>query len=203
MRSGQSSVVQRSAVARLARVRGRIYAASGKVDDAEAAFQHGLQQLQGLSMPFERALLELAYGQVLRRDGKRRAAALQLQACNDTFVILGAQPYLETIRARVGRVRLDFAGQAGFRRTAPDPAGTERGTTDRTGVEQPRYRVRADAQRQDSAVPPHACVLQTRGHLTGPARSDLPQRRSLGHAPRLIRDTSTRSPRITRERPRI
>ncbi len=85
----------RLAVARLARVRGRIWAASGKVDDAEATFQHGLQQLQGLSTPFEQALLELAYGQVLRREGRRRVAALQLQACHDRFVILDAQPYRE------------------------------------------------------------------------------------------------------------
>lgn len=105
---------QRSAVARLARVRGRIYAASGKVDDAEAAFQHGLQQLQGLSMPFERALLELAYGQVLRRDGKRRAAALQLQACNDTFVILGAQPYLERSERELVACGLTPSGRRDF-----------------------------------------------------------------------------------------
>ena len=49
-------------------------------------------------MPFERALLELAYGQALRRQGKRRAAAAQLQAAQERLDILGARPYLERCR---------------------------------------------------------------------------------------------------------
>jgi DNA-binding CsgD family transcriptional regulator len=46
-------------------------------------------------MPFERAQLELAYGQVLRRAGKRRAAASQLQAARDRLTSLNARPYLQ------------------------------------------------------------------------------------------------------------
>jgi DNA-binding NarL/FixJ family response regulator len=46
-------------------------------------------------MPFQRALLELAYGQILRRAGQRRAAAHQLQAARDRFAGLKARPYLE------------------------------------------------------------------------------------------------------------
>src|SRR5205085_3785272 len=45
---------------------------------AEPAFQRGLHHAQPLAMPFEHALLELAYGQFLRRSGKRRAAAARL-----------------------------------------------------------------------------------------------------------------------------
>ena len=38
------------------------------------AFEHSLDQLDGLPLPFERALTELAYGQMFRRRGHRRAA---------------------------------------------------------------------------------------------------------------------------------
>ncbi len=86
---------RRLEIARLARVRGRLESAHGRAKEAEAAFQYGLEQIDDLPLPFERALLELAHGQTLRRNGKRRAAAVQLQAAADRFAILEAQPYLE------------------------------------------------------------------------------------------------------------
>jgi DNA-binding NarL/FixJ family response regulator len=76
-------------------VRGHLEAATGRPDLAESAFQHGLDQLSGLSLPFERAQLELAYGQLLRRRGQRRAAASQLEAARSRFVALGAHPHVE------------------------------------------------------------------------------------------------------------
>ena len=82
-------------VARLARVRGRLESARGNVREAEAAFQHGLDRLGERPLPFERALIEFAYGQTLRRHGKRRIAAAQLQAAADRLAILDARPYLE------------------------------------------------------------------------------------------------------------
>jgi DNA-binding CsgD family transcriptional regulator len=81
--------------ARLARVRGRLESARGKAKKSEDVFHGGLEQLGHLPLPFERALLELAYGQTLRRHGKRRAAATQLQAAADRFAALEARPYLE------------------------------------------------------------------------------------------------------------
>ncbi len=84
-----------SAIARLARVRGRLEAARGDADAADAAFEAGLAQLERLSMPFERALHELAWGQVLRRRGLRRAASERLLAANERFAELGALPYRE------------------------------------------------------------------------------------------------------------
>jgi DNA-binding CsgD family transcriptional regulator len=86
---------RRVEIARLARVRGRLEAARGNAGHAEAAFQHGLERLGDLPVPFERALLELAHGQTLRRAGKRRAAAAQLQSAADRLATLEAQPYLE------------------------------------------------------------------------------------------------------------
>ena len=82
-------------LARLARVRGRLEAAGGNAELAEAAFQRGLRHMQPLTMPFEQAQLELAYGQFLRRSGRRRAAADQLGAAHDRFTSLGARPWLE------------------------------------------------------------------------------------------------------------
>ncbi len=81
--------------ARLARVRGRLESSRGNGPEAEAAFHAGLERLGQLPVPFERALVELAYGQTLRRHGKRRAAAAQLQAAADRFATLEARPYME------------------------------------------------------------------------------------------------------------
>jgi len=86
---------RRSEIARLARVRGHIQSARGDAEGAEATFRHGLDQLGRLPLPFQRALIELAYGQTLRRHGKRRAAAAQLQAAADRFSMLQARPYQE------------------------------------------------------------------------------------------------------------
>ena len=83
------------AVARLASVRRRLAAAHGDITAAEATFNRGLLEFEQLPMPFERALLELAYGQVLRRAGQRRAAASQLQAARDRLSALHDRPYLE------------------------------------------------------------------------------------------------------------
>jgi DNA-binding NarL/FixJ family response regulator len=69
--------------------------ARGQLPNAERAFQGALEALEPLVMPFERAQVELAYGQALRRGGQRRAAAAQLQAARDRFAALRAAPFLE------------------------------------------------------------------------------------------------------------
>jgi DNA-binding NarL/FixJ family response regulator len=46
-------------------------------------------------MPFERALTELEYGSLLRRAGKRSAAASQLRAAREGFSVLAARPFVE------------------------------------------------------------------------------------------------------------
>ncbi len=81
--------------ARLGRARGRLAVARGQQPEAERAYQGALAALANLTMPFERALVELAYGQALRRGGQRRAAAAQLQAARDRFTALRAAPFLE------------------------------------------------------------------------------------------------------------
>jgi DNA-binding CsgD family transcriptional regulator len=86
---------RRSTIARLARVRGRLEAAQGNQPAAEASFRRGLTELKQLPLPFHRALLELAYGQMLRRAGQRRAATEQLEAARARFTDLRAVPYQE------------------------------------------------------------------------------------------------------------
>jgi DNA-binding CsgD family transcriptional regulator/tetratricopeptide (TPR) repeat protein len=108
---------RRSMVARLARVRGRLAAARGDLASAEAAFNRGLAEITLLPLPFQRALLEFAYGQVLRRAGQRRAAAHQLQGARDRFSRLMANPFLE----RCDR-ELAASGLAPAKRSTFDPS---------------------------------------------------------------------------------
>ena len=65
-------------------------------------------------MPFQRALLELAYGQVLRRAGQRRAAANQLQAARDRLAGLRARPYLERCERELAACGLTPAKRSDF-----------------------------------------------------------------------------------------
>ncbi len=82
-----------SAIARIARVRGRLEAARGDAPAADAAHRRALEAVPA-GMPYERALCELTQGGFLRRWGRRRAAAAALEAAGDTFAALGAEPML-------------------------------------------------------------------------------------------------------------
>jgi DNA-binding CsgD family transcriptional regulator len=86
---------RRSAIARLARSRGRVEAAGGRPDAAESAFGLALEATAELPAPFERARVELAAGAFLRRLGRRRRAADLLSAAERRFTALGAGPYAE------------------------------------------------------------------------------------------------------------
>jgi DNA-binding NarL/FixJ family response regulator len=65
------------------------------MDLAEQTFDRALTEIERVPMPFQRALVELAYGQALRRSGQRRAASAQLQSARERFVELRATPSLE------------------------------------------------------------------------------------------------------------
>jgi DNA-binding CsgD family transcriptional regulator len=106
-----------SMIARLARVRGRIDAACGRMDRAEWAFERALAQIELVAMPFQQALIELAYGQALRRGRRRRIAAARLRSALDRFAELGAVPYLERCERE-----LRGCGLAPGKRSDFDPA---------------------------------------------------------------------------------
>jgi DNA-binding CsgD family transcriptional regulator len=76
-----------------ARAAGAIAAATGRADEADAAFRRGLALDAGRSRPFERALLELAAGAHLRRGGARRAGADLLATAGRRLAVLGAAPW--------------------------------------------------------------------------------------------------------------
>ncbi|GII97336.1 LuxR family transcriptional regulator [Sinosporangium siamense] len=84
-----------SVLAACARVRGNLHAFREEHSAADEAFQAGLVHLARISMPFESARLRLAYGEFLRRWGKRALAAEQLRAARDVLKRLGARPYLQ------------------------------------------------------------------------------------------------------------
>ena len=103
-----------SMVARLARVRGRLEAARGRLAAAEAAFGRAAGALEGVSSPFQWALVELAHGQVLRRVGQRRAAAERLSAARERFAGLRARPYLERCEQELAACGLAPAKRSEF-----------------------------------------------------------------------------------------
>ena len=85
----------RSAMANAAKLRGLLHAARKENDEAQAAFDRGIEHAQAVPVPFDRALLELAYGRFLRRAGRRNAAVAMLDAARERFASLGATPYAE------------------------------------------------------------------------------------------------------------
>jgi DNA-binding CsgD family transcriptional regulator len=86
---------RRSAVARLARARGRVEAAAGRPAAAEEAFQQAVTAAREAGFPYERARVELAAGQFLRRAGQRRRAVDLLTSAHETFAVLGAVPWTD------------------------------------------------------------------------------------------------------------
>lgn len=85
----------RSSVARCLVVRGQICGARGDQNGARAAFEEALALLQGLTLPVLRAHVEYAYGQSLRRSGKRADAAGPLTRALAGFTQLGAAIYID------------------------------------------------------------------------------------------------------------
>lgn len=81
--------------ARLGYARGRLQGAQGHIDDACATFEASLRLLEGLPLRVDRARVSFAYGQTLRRAGRRRDADLVLTSARDLFASLGAATYVE------------------------------------------------------------------------------------------------------------
>lgn len=78
-----------------ARCRGLLEEARGHAEAAGQAFRDGLRHCAQGDGCWEEALLHLAYGTFLRRSGRRRSAAAELEAAHRTFRRLRATPYLE------------------------------------------------------------------------------------------------------------
>jgi DNA-binding CsgD family transcriptional regulator len=84
----------RSTLARLGIPRGRLTAARGDIDTARKEFEQSLAHLDKLPLPYDRARVNFAYGQTLRRAGKRREADTVLQNARDLYLTLAARTYV-------------------------------------------------------------------------------------------------------------
>ncbi|WP_422936531.1 LuxR C-terminal-related transcriptional regulator [Sinomonas sp. P47F7] len=100
----------RSTMARLGYVRGRLLGAQGRPDEAVRVFDDALAAIDGMALPWGAARVRFAYGQTLRRAGRRRDATEVLAAARDAFSALGTSVYV----ARCER-ELQAAGTAAFR----------------------------------------------------------------------------------------
>ncbi|GHD05165.1 helix-turn-helix transcriptional regulator [Zhihengliuella salsuginis] len=80
----------RTSRAKLHAVRGRVLGAQSDIEAAREEFESALAGLDGLDLPYDRARIEFAYGQTLRRAGKRRDSAVPLHRAREGFAGLGA-----------------------------------------------------------------------------------------------------------------
>ncbi|RKO27553.1 helix-turn-helix transcriptional regulator [Pseudarthrobacter phenanthrenivorans] len=104
-----------SDMARMAWARGRLLAAQGDPDAAREHFEAALGHLRGLNRPYLRARISFAFGQSMRRAGKRRLASSVLRAARDLYDSLGAATYVERCDRELKATGLDVGH-------LPDPA---------------------------------------------------------------------------------
>ncbi|MCU1569232.1 MAG: transcriptional regulator, luxR family [Pseudarthrobacter sp.] len=104
-----------SDMARIAWARGRLLAAQGDPDAAREHFEAALGHLRGLNRPYLRARISFAFGQSMRRAGKRRLASSVLRAARDLYDSLGAATYVERCDRELKATGLDVGN-------LPDPA---------------------------------------------------------------------------------
>lgn len=84
----------RSAMARLGYARGRLLGARAELAAARDRFEESLALLDGLPLRYDRARINFAYGQTLRRAGKRREADAVIATARDLYLSLGAHTYV-------------------------------------------------------------------------------------------------------------
>ncbi|WP_405845152.1 AAA family ATPase [Streptomyces sp. NBC_01518] len=145
---------RRSAMARLGLARGRLTAARGDIDTARKEFEQALARLEQLPLPYDRARINFAYGQTLRRAGKRREADTVLKNARDAYAALGASTYVE---------RCDRELKAGGLHMARLTPGTARLTPQEQAVAR---LVAGGATNQQAALELFISVKTVQYHLT-------------------------------------
>lgn len=107
----------RSTRARLGYARGRLLGAQGDVDGARTAFEESLSLLEDLPLRYDRARVNFAYGQTLRRAGRRRDADPVISTARELFAALGASTYVDRCdrELKAGGVRSAGRGREGVR----------------------------------------------------------------------------------------
>lgn len=114
--------------ARTAWARGRILAAQGDPDTAREHFEAALGQLRGLNRPYLRARISFAFGQSMRRAGKRRLASTVLRTARDLYDSLGAATYVDRCDRELKATGLDVGH-------LPDPSDPVLAAVGRTTVQ--------------------------------------------------------------------
>ncbi|MBW0114621.1 helix-turn-helix transcriptional regulator [Pseudonocardia abyssalis] len=107
---------RRVALTAAGRVRGRVLATRGDVIGAERALRDAADHARGAGAEIDVALTALTHGALLRRSGRRRAAADALGAARAVLDRLGARPALERCDEE-----LAACGLTPTRRTAREP----------------------------------------------------------------------------------
>lgn len=85
----------RSATARQYSARGRLLGAAGDLPAARRAFDEALALLNGLPLRYDLARVNFAYGQTLRRAGKRRDADTVINTARELYSALGARTFVD------------------------------------------------------------------------------------------------------------
>jgi DNA-binding CsgD family transcriptional regulator len=83
-----------SARARLSAARARLLGVQGDLPASTAAFEQALGLIEALPLRYDRARVNFAYGQTLRRAGKRREADAVISVAREIFAGLGAVTYV-------------------------------------------------------------------------------------------------------------
>ncbi|MEV4633736.1 LuxR family transcriptional regulator [Rhodococcus coprophilus] len=107
-----------SAQARLGYVRGRIQGSRGDIDAAVESFESALDRIATLPLSYDRARINFAYGQTLRRAARRRDADAVIRTARDIYATLGATSYVERCdrELKAGGLKTDLE-QVGHHRT--------------------------------------------------------------------------------------
>jgi DNA-binding CsgD family transcriptional regulator len=144
----------RSGMARLGLARGRLTAARGNIHAARKEFEQALAHLEHLPLPYDRARVNFAYGQTLRRAGKRREADTVLKNARVAYLTLGARTYVE---------RCDRELKAGGLHAARTAPGLDRLTPQEQAV---AGLVACGATNQQTALELFISVKTVQYHLT-------------------------------------
>lgn len=83
-----------SSTARLAYARGRWHGLRGDLDAARDSFEKALELLEPLPLRYDRARVQFAFGQTLRRAGRRAEADAVISSARDAYLALGASTYV-------------------------------------------------------------------------------------------------------------
>ncbi|MFC6706648.1 helix-turn-helix transcriptional regulator [Flexivirga alba] len=83
-----------STIARLAYARGRWHGQHGDLDAARERFTAAIDRLEQMTYPYDLARVHFAFGQTLRRAGRRAEADSVLSTAREQFARLGAATYV-------------------------------------------------------------------------------------------------------------